>query len=144
MVEFDNFSEAFRYAVDELLQEKGLKHENLYNEIDMDKSQWSKLYNGESKNPRPSTIAKLSKVVGVKFHKTKNDNWKIIKNENTDSLDSGFNEQGPVVRFRLVEEEIDKVEEPSLDYLRELYRLRDKLDEKIQKLVGRKDNSDSS
>lgn len=40
--------------------------------------------------------------------------------------------------FRLVEEELGKVEEPPLDYLPHIVRLRDKLDEMIHKLVGKK------
>lgn len=44
--------------------------------------------------------------------------------------------------YQAYEQGIDSVDEPSLDALPQLIRLRDKLDEKIRKLTQRKDRND--
>ena len=105
----------------------------------MDKGYWSKIYNGKIKNPQPSTRTKLTEVVGVKISERADGSWEIVesdnKRENTIHKDNYVNEEA--VRFRLsgVDEEI--IEEPSLDDLPQLVRLRDIIDEKIQKLIGK-------
>lgn len=106
----------------------------------MDKGQWSKIYNGETKNPQNPTRKMLTEVVGVDIRKRADGKWELLesanKKENTTHKTSLVNEDQ--VRFRLddVDENID--EEPSLDDLPRLVRLRDKLDEKIRKLIDKK------
>lgn len=69
---FNSFSEAFRYAVDST----GLNHVEFYEKINMDKSQWSKVYNGDIENPQRKTRNKLSEVVGVEIRKN-SDGWYV-------------------------------------------------------------------
>lgn len=73
-MKFDSFSEAFRYAVDQT----GVDHVDFYSKIPMDKGQWSKVYNGETKNPLASTRKKLTDVVGVQIRKV-DDSWMLEK-----------------------------------------------------------------
>lgn len=78
MNKFDTFSEAFRHVVDN----SGLNHVDIYSSIrmdsgnHMDKGYFSKVYNGEIKNPRQKVRKKLTDVVGVDIKKT-DDGWII-------------------------------------------------------------------
>ena len=75
---FKTFSKAFQFAIDNT----GLNHSEIYSKIGMDKSHWSKIYNGEIDLPQRSTRNKLFNVVGVVIKKD-NDGWFLAnKNQN--------------------------------------------------------------
>lgn len=125
MREFDTFSEAFRYGVDK----SGLKHRAIYEKIPMDAGQFSNIYNGDVKNPQGSTRNKLLNVVDFEIHK-ESGKW-VYTPPNHSHEETRYDSQ-------FAPEDRGIVEEPSLDDLPELIRLRDKIDKKIQELVQKK------
>jgi hypothetical protein len=74
---FNSFSHAFQYIVD--ITE--LNHSEIYSKIDMNKSHWSKIYNGEIDIPQRSTRNKLNKVLGVAIKKDKKGWYLAEKND---------------------------------------------------------------
>jgi len=125
---FDSFSKAFREGIDIT----GVKHVDVYTKIGMDKGQFSNIYNGDVLNPRGSTRKKLTEFVDFDIKKA-GDKWELIIDERSQS--AGKHDLGtPQLRLR----DFDISEEPTLDQLPQIVRLRDMLQDKIDKLVGKK------
>jgi hypothetical protein len=82
-IKFADFSDAFHYAVDLT----GDNHVDLYTKIGMDKSQWSKIYNGEIKKPQRTTRNKLNEVVGNTIKQIQG-GWSVIQPESAQNIES--------------------------------------------------------
>lgn len=78
---YTTFSKAFKKAVDKT----GLDHVDIYSKLGMDKSQFSKIYNGEIEKPQSRTREKLCKVVGVDIINNGN-GWIIQSSRSQESV----------------------------------------------------------
>lgn len=120
--------ETFGQGLEKARNIRGLTQGEFARKADLHQSQVSRWENTDS-IPVKNTRKKISQVLN--FDITRVEKGWIIRD-----LDNRLEE--PAMRFRLAEKEIDSNQEPKLDDLPRLIRLRDKLDEKIQKLVKRK------
>lgn len=127
----DKMYSTYADAISDILQERGLSQIWLVREIIKEGQKEESLQQQVSRWLRESAPIsegyqyRINNSLNIKAKQTPNGKWKVRSVPQNDS-------QEPYESF---EREIDKVEEQDLDYLPQLIRLRDKLDEKIRKLT---------
>lgn len=119
--------------VQKVLSETSLSVRYISNNIDVNESTIYRWKNGKTERFDPEDLKKLAMLLQVNY------NWLQFGKENKENTTaSGSNVNEDQVRYRLNDVNDSTIEEPSLDDLPQLVRLRDKLDEKIRKLIDKK------
>lgn len=119
--------------VQEVLSETTLSIRYISNNIDVNESTIYRWRRGDTERFDADDLKKLARLLQINY------NWLQFgkgNKENTTQIDSHVSEDQ--VRYRLTDVDNSTIEEPSLDDLPQLVRLRDKLDEKIRKLIDKK------
>lgn len=132
---FPTYGEALKYERERRSKKQG----GLAKELGINQSELSRWENKDMV-PLEHNQEKIKQVLNIIITPVK-DGWVVIdaqegEKENLTHTGDRFNEEG--VRFRLIDTVDDLEQEPSLDDLPALVRLRDKLDRKIQELVNKK------